>query len=65
MLTIKLLVNGKEIDSINIINQNIKKKGKTLYLVNKKYRIWHNEEYGARMLALKVLKKLMAEGDEE
>ena len=65
MLTIKLLVNGKEIDTINIINQNIKKKGKTLYLVNKKYRVWHNSKYGARMLALKVLKKLMAEGDEE
>ncbi len=65
MLTIKLLENGKEIDNINIVNQNIKKKGKTLYLVNKKYRIWHKSEYGARMLALKVLKKLMAEGDVE
>lgn len=65
MLTIKLLVNGREIDSINIISQNIKRKGKTLYLVNKKYRIWHNEKYGTRMLALKSLKKLMSEGEED
>lgn len=60
MLSIGLFINGRLIDRINIVNK-IKKneRGETLYLIDKKYKIWHIREDGARELARKALARLL------
>jgi len=61
MLSIGLFVNGRLIDRINIVNR-VKKNssGETLYLIDKKYKIYHRREDGARELARKVLVRLLS-----
>jgi len=60
MLSIGLFVNGGLIDRINIVNRAKKNsRGETLYLIDKKYKIWHKREDGARELARKALAKLL------
>lgn len=60
MLSIGLFVNGRLIDRINIVNRRKKnKRRETLYLVDKKYKIYHKREDGARELARRALARLL------
>ena len=59
VLRAKIYINEKEIDDIQIVNQNKKNKnGATLYKVNddiKDYYIYHKREHGWESLLIQVL----------
>lgn len=62
MLILKVFVNEKQIDEINIHNMGISnKKGQRKYEVNYKglsFTLWHNREKGWKKLAERVIRKI-------